>query len=521
MNPAKAAPNSAGLVEFLSRTSSYPDRPSAVQVVETHISWVFLTDRHAYKLKKPVRFEFLDFSTPERRQQACQEEVRLNRRLAPDVYLGVLPVTQTADGLLGLGGRGTEVDWVVHMRRLPAEDALDVVLRERRLVREDASGIADHLVEFYARLPSAPVPAESYRQALERHIRANGASLLEANDVERNRIRRIQSAQLRYLMVQADWIGQRATDGRIVEGHGDLRPEHVYLVKPPAVIDCIEFSQELRTVDIADELSFLAMECQRLGDGGLGELVVARYQTTFKEPIPESLLAFYRAYRACVRAKVVLLRRRQQAPGSQSPDGLFRQYLDLADRNAAELGAPTLVIVGGLMGTGKSTLAEALAQSFGVEVLSTDHIRRELLGASASPADYGEGHYRPEIRRQIYNELFHKADELLHGGQSVVLDGTFLTQELREQAHRLGGQHGAVSLYVHCTCPRATALARIEARARSGRSRSEARGELYDLQAQEFDPPQRDEPAVTVDTTHALRQQLETVCRELRRRLFP
>ena len=163
--------------------------------------------------------------------------------------------------------------------------------------------------------------------------------------------------QLRYLNIEAGLIGSRATAGRIVEGHGDLRPEHIYLNDHPTVIDCIEFSEELRIVDIADELSFLEMECERLGDGGLGHSVLAEYQRVSGDHVPDSLLSFYRCYRAMVRAKVALLRSQQQTNYmATASDQLVGQYIDLAEQYAKELGPPTLLIVGGLMGSGKSTL---------------------------------------------------------------------------------------------------------------------------------------------------------------------
>lgn len=352
------------VVDVMSDTSSYPDHPSSVQVIETHISWVFLTDRYAYKLKKPVQFEFLDFSTPELRRSACLDEVRLNKRRAPDVYLAALPITRDSDGTLELNGRGEEIDWVVQMRRLPAKMALDVVLREDRLAPEDAEAIAMHLTDFYARLPPQPLSADVYRQAFDRHIRDNGVALLAALPAERTRIRRIQTAQLRYLNVQAELIDDRVAAGRIVDGHGDLRPEHIYLDGRPIVIDCIEFSVELRTVDIADELSFLSMECQHLGDGRLGELVLAKYQRVCKDQIPESLLDFYCSYRALVRAKVALLRSQQQTNDASRPSAdVIRKYIDLADHYAAALGPPCVLIVGGLMGAGKSTLARKVADA--------------------------------------------------------------------------------------------------------------------------------------------------------------
>ena len=284
--------------------ATYPDRPSSVQIKETHISRVYLTDRYAYKLKKRVQFEFLNFSTPELRHRACLEELRLNRRLAADVYLAVLPITEASDDSLALNGYGQPVDWVVQMRRLPAEQALDVLLYNRRLRPEDWQSIAKHLTDFYTQLQPQPLRAEKFLQDLERRIRANAAALLSSLPNEQLRVHRIHSAQLRYLRLQVEVFTKRVADGHIVEGHGDLRPEHIYVENPPAVIDCIEFSEELRQLDVADELSFLAMACQRLGDGGLGNSVIERYQKSCKDNIPPRLIAFYGAYRACVRAKI-------------------------------------------------------------------------------------------------------------------------------------------------------------------------------------------------------------------------
>jgi aminoglycoside phosphotransferase family enzyme/predicted kinase len=512
---------SEALLALMKDSASYPDQPGTIETAETHISWVFLTDHYAYKLKKPVCFEFLDFSTPDLRHQACLEEVRLNRRLAADVYLAVLPITQLPDGSLGLNGTGRAIDWVVQMRRLPAEKALDVLLRERRLQPIEAESIAAHLADFYARLLPQPIRPEEFVSHLERHIRANGEALTNQKQANQSLIRRVQSNQLRYLKVQSEEFENRVATGRVVDGHGDLRPEHIYVEKTPAVIDCIEFSDELREVDIADELSFLAMECNRLGDGAVGDLVLETYQRTSGDEIPPRLLAFYRAYRACVRAKVALFRSQQQATtGTQCVDGLIREYLDLADRYTKELGPPLLLIVGGLMGTGKSTLAVKLADMFGIDVLSTDRLRHQLLGWSTAPAAYGEGHYQPDLRERIYEELLRQAAEILKTGQSVVLDGTFLTDCLRTRAYDTANKNGAVSLHVSCTCPRQLAYARIQQRAQQGQSESEARTELYDLQARDFESPCADDPSITVDTTQTMASQIDTVCAELRRQLF-
>ncbi len=482
---------------------------------------MFLTDRHAYKLKKAVRLEFLDFSTPALRHRACLQELSLNQRFAPGVYLDVLPIVRRSSGLITLGGPGKNIDWVVKMRRLPSEDALDVILRERRLTAANADDIATNLAHFYSGLDAAPLAAHEYSHLLERHARANVSTLLDALPNDCSRLHRIQSAQLRFLNVEAELIADRVGAGRIVDGHGDLRPEHIYLDSPLSIIDCVEFSDELRTVDIADELSFLAMECQRLGELGFGKIVLDRYEQLSGDEIPARLLAFYRSYRACVRAKVAILRGRQQtATEQQVSEDLARQYIYWADRSSADLGPPCLLMVGGLMGSGKSTLASAIASALDATLLATDRIRRKLLGISKRPARYGEDHYRPELRDRVYEELLGEASDLLSERQSVVLDGTFLTKMLREQTYALCRRHSAKCLHIQTTCPKSTAFARIQRRAKTAESESEARAELYDQQAEKLEPLSAGEPAITLDTTQPMSHQLHTVFRKLRGSLF-
>jgi predicted kinase len=222
-----------------------------------------------------------------------------------------------------------------------------------------------------------------------------------------------------------------------------------------------------------------------------------------------------------VRAKVALFRRQQlNKRGDHILSELVQEYLDLAVLHAQQLGPPLLLIVGGLMGTGKSTLADQFAGAFDVEVLSTDRLRHELLGKSAEAAAYGEGHYQPDLRERIYDELFRQAADVLETGQTVVLDGTFLTDGLRARAYDVAYRHGATAVCALCTCPRQLAYARIQQRAHLGLSESEARVELYDLQARDFEPPCADDPCVSVDTAQPMTRQMDAVCTALKSVLF-
>lgn len=495
---------SEALVELLKQPAAYPDRPASVTLIETHLSWVFVADRFVYKLKKPVRFDFVDFSTPDARRRACLAECDLNRRMARGVYLGVLPVTADARGRLALGGQGQIVDWVVKMRRLPAVRMLDSMLRAGQLSDADGERLAAWLANYYDRLSPVCMDALSYRQAIERHVLGNRAELLDANhSLPTELVKRCHAAQMRFLTLSHSQLDGRVCDGRIVDGHGDLRPEHICLESEPVIFDCLEFSDELRRVDVADELAFLAMECDGLGADRLGRQILETYQKVSGDRFLTALWSFYKCYRACVRAKVAALTV-QQADDSVNENARRRalDYLALADRYARELGPPSLIVVCGLMGSGKTTLATALADVLGSDVLSTDTIRRELLGASPSPSAFNEGHYAQQLRQQVYDEMLRRAGTLLKQGVSLVLDGAFLTAAQRRAAVELAETCGAASLLVHCVCPAAVALERIERRS-AGASLSEARPELYSSQQSALEPLNEGK-VIEVDTTSAL-----------------
>jgi aminoglycoside phosphotransferase family enzyme len=327
--------SSGATVAFLRSPESYPEAPRTVIVNETHMSWVFLTDEYAYKLKKPIRFDDLDLGTCERRRHSCEEEVRLNRRLAPDVYLGAWAITLAPNGALALDGKGQPVDWVVRMRRLPAERMLDAVLAARRAAGEERGirAVANHLARFLAGARPEAISRGDYCARLERGVRDDMHVLSAPRyGLSRDRLGRLVRAQLQLLERHALLFERRVDAGRIVEGHGDLRPEHICVRRPGAIIDCLEFSKELRVLDPLDELAFLALECERLGDSRVGQWFLDAYCEVAGDEAPAAVLHFYRVCRALRRATIAA--RHLDDPAVRDPERFAaraRHYLQLVE----------------------------------------------------------------------------------------------------------------------------------------------------------------------------------------------
>lgn len=333
MSRHEPGPDIDAKIACLRRSRIYPDRPARVEAIETHMSWVFLTACHAYKLKKPVRTDFLDFSTPEARREDCIEELRLNRRLAPDVYLDVVPLVLSPSGDLRLDQPGEVVDWLVKMRRLPAERMLDYLIRHAALKDTDVEQVAGLLTQFYlSRLP-VTLSGAQYRERLERRIRANHQALSDPGyGMPQALLLDIHGALMGFLERNPSLFEDR-TAGKIVEGHGDLRPEHICLEQRPVIFDCLEFNRQFRILDAADELAFLDMECDRLGAAHVGQPLFGTYARMSGDSPPRALLLFYKANSACLRAKLAVwhIRDTEKQRHAYWRDHA-RRYLELAAR---------------------------------------------------------------------------------------------------------------------------------------------------------------------------------------------
>jgi aminoglycoside phosphotransferase family enzyme len=295
-------------VAFLGTSAAYEERPSRVERIETHFSWVFLTDRYVYKLKKPLIGAGFDFSSPAARRRNAEEEVRLNRRLARDVYLGVLPLTLEATCDLAIAGKGVVIDWLVRMVRLPAERMLDQRLARRDWHRADINALADRLARFFATARRVNIQPAVYLDRFRGEcvdsrnaIRSSGGP--ELQHAAQYVVRRIEA----FIYCRKDLLLQRLDDGRVVQGHGDLRPEHICLGPTLVIIDCLEFRADLRFLDPVDELAFLTMECDRMAARSIGQVLFRRYCLHTHDTPSPLLIAFYKAIGALIRARIAIL----------------------------------------------------------------------------------------------------------------------------------------------------------------------------------------------------------------------
>ena len=336
--PAPGEPSFADKVKFLTRGDAYCPPVPEVACRETHMSQVFLAGDRVYKLKKPVSFPYLNFSTLVRREKACRAEVKLNRRLASDVYRGVKPLVLSEQGF-AIGGQGEIVDWLVVMKRLDDSQMLDNVIRERRLHRWQLDRLVEILLQFYRHAKPVFIAPAVHVAELLRGLAYNRRVLLDPRlGIPPGSVRRVDAIQRRFVSERAGLLAERVRRRYIVDGHGDLRPEHIYLGDPVRIIDCLEFNARLRMVDPFDEIAFLCLECERLGAAWAGKYLRRRIAHLLYDGHCDELFIFYRCYRAMLRARLSiahLLEANPRTPDKWAP--LARSYLRLAAADAVRL----------------------------------------------------------------------------------------------------------------------------------------------------------------------------------------
>lgn len=430
---------------------------------ETHTGVVILAGDRAYKAKKPVLTDFLDFRTPQQREHACRREVELNSRLSPESYLGVAQLSDPAGG---------PPEPVIVMRRYRDEDRLAAMaFRDSDgNVRGALDAIAAVLARFHRDAGrSATISAQGEARAVGRRWHDNLSELRRYADaatpgVALETVSRIERLVGEFLAGRAALLSARVAQGCIVDGHGDLLADDIFWVDgKPALLDCLEFDDELRYVDCIDDAAFLAMDLEFLGRKDLADHFLERYAQHANDTAPPSLREFYIAYRAVVRAKVDCVRLSQ---GRHPAAADAARHLAVATGHL-EAGAVRLALVGGNPGTGKSTVARGLAEHVGAQVISTDDVRRELRDTGAiagEPGVLNAGLYRPDQVAVVYETALHRARELLSEGHSVILDGTWRDPRTREAAHRLATETHAALVEFVCAATAGVAADRIKTR---------------------------------------------------------
>lgn len=549
------------LLTSLARPSVFPfalPDEIVIPIIQTHASAVLLTPNVVYKLKKPKNYGFFDYSTPALRRHFCIQEVRLNSRLAPQIYLGVAPVlayagdtwrfgpTLSVDDVPEPGNQyedGEVVDYAVVMVRLPDEATLAARVRNDTVSPGSLAEVARYLAGFHAATQTNEHIAsfgmlDNIRQNWEENFEQMRPYIGRTLDTTINS--RITTHVQGFMHDRAALFAGRIRDGHIRDCHGDLRLQHVYIcddtAKQPglAILDCIEFNERFRYSDVAAEVAFLAMELDNACRSDLARVFVNAYIEATGDEAMGEVLPFYMCYRACVRGKVTSF----QLDGPEVPEAQritaqreANEFFQLAAHYAGGPTKPILLMIGGLMGTGKTTLAQAFQRQVYWTLLSSDTTRKRL--AHLDPAlpqaeAFAQGIYSPEWTARTYHALRQEASMMLARGRSVVMDASFLRQADRDAAAREATALGADIAFVECVCPHAAVLQRLAQRWQrrvegelpaAGDTASDGRPDLYEQQRQAWEAFTPDEEQsiqhIVIATTLPLMVNVEQICAAL------
>lgn len=500
--------------QILLDPKTYPEKTTHVDFKETHISKVYLTDSYAYKFKKPLNLGFLDFSNIKKRQHYCLEEVRLNRRFSPKIYLGVVELFKHQNNLSLGHGPGKIIDYAVKMQRLPEQLMLD------QMIAADEPGLASEM----------PRLAEALYNALENAEKCTNEPQRNAETVKRNwneNFLQTKDAVGSSLMAKAHKLMQKATEqdltelqglmtkreakGFVRDGHGDLHTANICMTDPVCIYDCIEFNRRFRVADVVADLAFLIMDLEFRARRDLGEKLLASYQGWSIDHDLNRLLPFYKRYRAWTRGKVNSILAGEMNATSKARDDagqMASRYFNLA---LGSLLSPTLFITTGLMGVGKSSLSRNLSCIIGAHHLRSDVIRKELYNIPEEQMhfdSFGSGLYNNDKTERTYEELFKRAQDLLVMNQHVVVDASFSRQLERRRFLEMAFNKGFPAILLHVYCADEIALQRLN---RRGKDASDGRKEIYFDQKTSFEPiGPRDNP-VGIDTSNSIDYNVQSI----------
>ncbi len=483
------------LVQEMKDAGFYPHPAKDVKHFETHISHVFLAGEVAYKIKKPVDLGFLDFTTLEKRLYYCKEEVRLNRRLTKDVYLGVDEIKRNQNEL-NLNGEGDTVEYAVKMKRLPENAVLKTILSEKRIDNRFLREVSEVLAEFYENADSSE---EIDRFGSPEIIRKNSRENFDQLDqyagelFDANLYRIVQSATDAFIRRGKSLFESRIEEGKIRDCHGDLRTDHIYHFEGVQILDCIEFNHRFRFQDVAADLAFLIMDLEFQGFKDTASNILRLYLRRTKDRNLIVLIDFYKCYRAIVRVKVNCFQisgMEDENPEKQKSLDQTKRYMHLAYKYAVKMMRPVIWVVCGMIAGGKSTVSEKLSEIFTIRHIRSDVVRKSMFDIPAGKTagnDYQQGIYSPEITRLVYGKMLGEAQAEIEKGYSVVLDATYGSRRLRRDVMKLAEDSNVYVIFAECVCTDDEIKNRLRKR-EGGAGVSDARLKHYRDMKRSFEP---------------------------------
>jgi len=481
------------LVQALLEPEAYPEPTQRIELVQTQMSFVFLTDNYVYKVKKAVNLGYLDYTTLEKRHFYCQREVELNRRLCPEVYLGVVPITRDKESIF-VAGKGEVIEYAVKMRRLPKEAMMDVLLASNKVSPEMLTTVAQKLAAFHQKAETnTSISVFGDINAITQNTEENFTQTNKyiGKTISQDKYQHIKGYTDSFIKKNTPLFRRRIKEGRIRDCHGDLHAAHICFTNGICIYDCIEFNDRFRYCDVASEIAFLAMDLDHYGRADLSRSLVNAYVDGSRDAELGKLLNFYKCYRAYVRGKVEGFKLDDPyiAPAEKRQAlEIASSYFDLADSYIRS--KPVLFITTGLVGTGKTFLAQALAKRLGLVVISSDVTRKKLASIPITEhrfEEFDSGIYSPEFSRKTYDKMFSEAKLVLDDRGSVILDASFIKAEERLKAKELAREIGADFFIIECTLDEESIKQRLVQRPEEG-SISDGRWEIYPPQKRAFEP---------------------------------
>lgn len=510
---------------ILNNEEAFPERPSRIKIIQTHISYVFVLDQVVYKIKKPVDFGFLDFTTLEKRRHFCEKEIELNRRLCPELYLGVEPVVRTPEGYR-IGGEGEVVDYAVKMKRMPEEGMMSNLLKKNSVNEKHIDLVVEALVEFYKNARTGPGvneygSIETVRFNTEENFSQTAPYVGIA--IPSHRYEHIISYTRDFIESNRDLFERRIREGRIREGHGDLYSQNICFkdTEKVYIFDCIEFNERFRSGDVASEVAFLSMDLDYHNRQDLSEYFVKRFVERTGDRDLLKVLDFYKTYRAYVRGKIgCFTYSSDEVPEETRTLALedARRYFNLAYRYTG--GRPTVFVVFGLTGTGKTTLSKALSRHILATHISSDATRKAIAGVRPEERHlepYQKGIYSKDFTERTYQKMLDLAEKALLEGKDVILDGTYRQKRHRLAVMDLSRKLGTNILFIHCHAPEEVIKRRLEERIKRSDEVSDARWGIYLKMKEGFEPPQETpkDMILEADTTGGVEPLVNKIVKKL------